>query len=593
MNPPLASPRGSDAAPTAPAPDAPVRRDPPAVRGLGVALFLLGAAAAVACVLTGAPLPPLAPVVLLAGVLAFCVNRYTFFPSELAVTAEAAVVLAAVVAFSGDAPLLGPLVVAGLVGPADMVHWEQRAFSRMAHNAGDRVLAALAAALAFAAVTGGTLEAAPRVALGIVTATVAFAAVEVVLSVVLLRLLGESGWHATVGHAVGLESLTVPLGIAGGVAGVVAIDHGWWVALLVLAPLPWVPELALRRRGAVWSAPVLARVVTATAGVLAASAAVIVTPASDRGAVLVVCVAAAVLGLELAVHRAAPVPVLAALAVLPVVTMTNGSPVAEIGRGAAVALVVVCASATVAGRWWWWSCVAALGGAAAALVGVGADPVGILAITWCGVGAAVVFGVIAAAAARDRRREAARALWTLPVVLAVSAASAIPSNTRVLGVVTIAGTGMTLTSWVAAPPWPSRVLARASRAHLHRLRAAIATATVLAVVAIALATVGVVATARARETAVLGAAATAEVVLAVALVATRQWRFAPASRRRDALLSAAATIGVASLYVRLASLGNGWSLLVMSAALAWALRVLVQVARVATPRPSSRAPIVR
>ena len=74
---------------------------------------------------SGAPAPALGPVVLLVAVVAFSVNRYTFFPSELAVTAESAVVLAAVVSFSSDAPLLGPLVVAMAVGPVDMVHWEQ------------------------------------------------------------------------------------------------------------------------------------------------------------------------------------------------------------------------------------------------------------------------------------------------------------------------------------------------------------------------------------------------------------------------------------------------------------------------------------
>jgi hypothetical protein len=594
MNPPLAAPRrtgtvGTGAA-TGAAPEAAPRRDPPAVRRLGVVLALVTAAVATAFVVGGASWPPLAPVALLAAVLAFCVNRYAFFPSELAVTAEAAAVLAAVVAFSRDAPLLGPLVVAVLVGPVDMVHWEQRAFTRMAHNAGDRALAAVVAAVTFGAVTNGSVASVPLVGAGIVAATVAFAAVEVSLSVALLRLLGETGWRATVGHAVGLEALTVPIGIAGAAAGLVAIEHGWWFALLVLAPLPWVPELALRpRTGRVRRAR--ARAATAAIGVLAAGVAVAATPTSDRVFVLVLCAGAALLGLELAVRPAAPLPVLAALAVVPVAAPAIGTPVAGVACAAAIALVVACVTWSVAGGGWWGPVLAVLGGASAALVARVCEPTDSLTRTWCGVASAVVFGSVAVAAGRDRGRLAARALWTTPLVLAVALLGAVPGGGRVVGVIAVIAVGLTASAAVGSPPWDSRLLAGVAWVRSARPGGVVMLAVILAGAAALLACTSLVATG-AHDTMFLVAGAIAEVLLGMAMVATRQWRFAPAARRRDAVVSAALAVAVATLYVRLAWVANGWSLLVMGVALAWAIRVVVPLRRIHA-RDAAREPVSR
>jgi hydrogenase/urease accessory protein HupE len=51
------------------------------------ALFAAGAATGSALILSGQPLPRAASVVVLAVFMAFAVNRYAFFPTELAVTA--------------------------------------------------------------------------------------------------------------------------------------------------------------------------------------------------------------------------------------------------------------------------------------------------------------------------------------------------------------------------------------------------------------------------------------------------------------------------------------------------------------------------
>ena len=143
---------------------------------------------AVALVVAGAARPPVGPILLLAIAAALCVNRFVLFPTEHAATAEAAVLLAAVVGLRGDAPYLGPLVVALLVGPLDALHWEQRSFARMAYNAGNRGLATLAAAGMFAGARELFGTSTPAWVITLALAAAAFALVDLLLSLVLLRL---------------------------------------------------------------------------------------------------------------------------------------------------------------------------------------------------------------------------------------------------------------------------------------------------------------------------------------------------------------------------------------------------------------------
>ncbi|HEX5587924.1 MAG TPA: hypothetical protein VFZ17_11500, partial [Acidimicrobiia bacterium] len=123
---------------TVPRSDARVR-DQRALARFAGALVVLAGSLGVALAAAGQSWPPLGLLALFAVLAWFAVNRYTFFPSEMSVTAESAVLLASVVVFRRDAPLLGPWCVAVLVGPLDALHWEHRAFSRMAYNAAHQV----------------------------------------------------------------------------------------------------------------------------------------------------------------------------------------------------------------------------------------------------------------------------------------------------------------------------------------------------------------------------------------------------------------------------------------------------------------------
>ena len=125
------------------------RPHPRTFRLYAAALLVVASRIGGALMANGESFPSLGPLLILGVLAAFAVNRYTFFPSEMAVTGEVAIALAAVVLFHHDAPFLGPWCLGLLMGPLDAVHWEQRAFARMAYNAANQMLAALAAAWVF------------------------------------------------------------------------------------------------------------------------------------------------------------------------------------------------------------------------------------------------------------------------------------------------------------------------------------------------------------------------------------------------------------------------------------------------------------
>src|SRR5689334_15438042 len=163
-------------------------------RVFALALFGVTTAIGVVLIAAGEPRPDPLPVLLLVLVLAVAVNRFAFFPSELAVTAEVAVLLAAVVGFAGQSALLGPWIVAFLAGPLDISHWRRRSFARMAYNAGIQMAATLVAAVVFARVFAPASSATGAVAVAALVASVAFASVEVVVGTVLVRLRSDTQW---------------------------------------------------------------------------------------------------------------------------------------------------------------------------------------------------------------------------------------------------------------------------------------------------------------------------------------------------------------------------------------------------------------
>jgi hypothetical protein len=498
------------------------------------------------------------------------------FPSEWSATAEATVLVAAVVAFAPDAALLGPWVVALACGPLDVVHWRGRVFSRMAYNSGNRMLSTLAAALAFAAADGSSIDPpALRFGLAALAASVVYAAAELVGFVGVERFRNHTPARVAVRDDLFFDSLTIPLGMLGALAGWLASALGWWATAVAVIPALAVPELLLVRARRAWPALASPRVVRGSvcvataAGVLAVVAAL--APLPDTVTLACLVTVAVLLALELRVTRRAPVAPLVGTGLVAAWVVAPESPL-----GAAIAVAVVCTVTAwvLEPRATWW---APAGAAVAAAV---ATAVFALSPTRGGaVAAAIVFELLV-----STRR--ARLVWTLPLMCSAVAfagmwqalgdAASLPFGAALLIV------GLAASAW-GAPPWDSRLLARWGARRGRRRHVALVLATLLSLAS------GVVAVAPAagRATWVAVAAGTAASVTALVVVGVRQWRFAPRRRLVDVMVLVTAGLVAVLAYPVPALEGKVWSLVLLTATLAAALLIGWPVARVAD-RASAR-----
>jgi hypothetical protein len=274
--------------------------------------------------------------------------------------------------------------------------------------------------------------------------------------------------------------MALPLSVVGATAGLLGLDVGWWSTIVVLLPVPVVPELAfveLPRR--------TSRVTRLAIGGLVLGLGSLVVPASS-GTLVALGGLALLVGAECRVRTSSPFPVLAAPLAIAAPVVAPG------GEGLlAVTLVVTLA---VASAWW----VASPTGAR--------DVVGRLvwSIPIC----------TASAFAAGLWREAGGRLWALAYVG--------------LAIATLA----VIAAW-GAPPWGSRFLGPWSRVHLERRRRPLAAAIGSCTVAVLV--VGVAVPTRWTALSLL-AASMGQGLLAIAAVAVRQWRFAPRRRAWEAAL---------------------------------------------------------
>jgi hypothetical protein len=538
---------------------------PRAARWFSIGLAAVAVGAGVALVGAGEPRPPLGPILLLAIAAALCVNRFALFPSEHAATAEAAVLLAAVVGFRHDAAYLGPLAVALLVGPLDALHWEQRSFVRMAYNAGNRGLATLAAAATFAGVRELVGISTTDWVVAVLLAATAFTLVDVGLSVVLLRLHGLR-WRAATAHLLHVDVLTMPIALAGAAAGILATEVGWWATVLALLPAAFVPELVLARAHARATA---VRDLAALLSVVAILATVaLVTPASGTATLAVLCLLAVLVGIEVAPSRGALVPPLVALVVIPACAV-----LAEDRIRVGVMTVAVVTTAT---SWWCERRGGRLRVLAAIAVALGAaGAVAQLAITLPrtvdgvvvgALGAGVAFEVVALLVGPERRRRGVALAWVVPVLATAVAGAAVWRRVGIDGaLVSLVLTVTVLVGWAAwgAPVWRSRVAGRAVRRMPPRDQPIMLVG--IAVLATIAAGIGISVGDHATTTAwAWVAAGLGEVAVAMTAAGVRQWRFAPWPRRRGfatVIVVSCLLIGVAAPLVER---GSAWGAVVVA-----------------------------
>lgn len=466
-------------------------QDPRAVAARRVSAYAIGllVVAGGACcwlLVDGARLPPFGAYVVLALPLAVCMNRFVFFPNEVGATAEAAALFAAIVGFRSESPLLGPVLLALLVGVLDGRHWERRAFLRMSYNSGSQALTVLAAAYAFGAVATGAGSSAAALVPAFLLATVVYVAVETGCGVVLVVLLGEPA-SAAFRHQLPVNALALPLGCFGAVIAL-RVAPDWWLVALALVPTAFVPELVLvgMRRAA-------ARRRVRAALALASCA-------------LVVLVA----------DLLAPGPGLEALVGVVALALVLGADCRPPLRRCFPPAAVLVAAATA----------------------------GLASAGWLVVVCAVVAAAVATIAAGARPAEA---LWSLPLTLAAATVATVVGSTALapglLLVVGVSSVVAAASAW-GSLPWASRVFSpwAARRARWWPLALVVGTS-VLALLSSAWCLV--TGATLAKHVAVAASAAT----LACATAGVRQWRFAPAARRRDATVLALGGFVVAALLV--------------------------------------------
>lgn len=549
-------------------------------RWFAVGLFAVGVAIGVALIISGRPLPQPGPVLVLAVFVMFAVNRFAFFPTELAVTAEAAVLVAAIVAFRHDSALVGPWCVAFLAGPLDILHWRQRSFVRMAYNAGNRMVATLAAAATFTAVVRfGVLhfsDASTRVVIAgaALGASLVFALVEGVVGVVLMRLRNGESWRTAARIEVPMEALTVPLAMVGAVAGYLATEVGWWAAILVLAPTLFVPELALARpRRATAVTRVAVTVLPAAAGLVVLA---LLVPLPATSTLLALVAIACVAGLELRVD--VPVsPVVAAL-VAAAVVVSGDAVVAD----AVLVAVVATAVAWVAARETnWWAPVLAGAAALAAAAVYDARPSRAVALA-----TACAFELLIGAGL-------ARVVWTAPFVCVAVALGDVWRSLGTFGAVAF-GVGLAAVFVVAAacgaPPWGSRVVGPWVARHRPRAQRGIVATVAVFSLCCAIAACGLD---WAPEVLAAVASATAAAVAAMAMCAVRQWRFSPRPRAGEAALVLIAAAAAVIAYPTFARNGDAWSIVILGSSLAVSVVTawpLVRLAAVAAPVHGAQEP---
>jgi hypothetical protein len=514
-------------------------RTPLRVRVYALGLLVLAVVALIVAGVVDGAWPAPGMLLLCVVPLGLCMNRFVFFPNEVGVTADAAVVIAAIVVFQDGAAWTGPILLALLAGPLDARHWEARAFVRMAFNSGSSALVALVGVAVFTPVASAFGGSAAALVAAAVVAAVPYIVAESSLGVTLMVLLGESP-RSALRHQLPLHAMALPLAVYGALAAVLGMELGLGWTLLLLLPVPLAPELVLvqlPRRVRAASALGAATVVGAVVGVGLVAIGIAVAHESPLQGFVVGGLATCV-GWESRIDRTHPTPILAAVTATFAATLLPVDDAFLVALGAAVVVAAV-ASSREPRRLAAGALVGALGcGAVVALVvALGADAPA----------ATVVAG---AGAVLLATRRPSLVVWTLPLVAlgAALGSAAHPFDGRgALAAAVAAGVALAAVATGGAPVWRSRRLARVVPSTGSAPSLAITLATLAAVGASV--AVGVVDDHHAVWACV--AVACVQVELGIVLALVRQWRFAPRRRAFDAasvvVASAAAVLATDAL----------------------------------------------
>jgi hypothetical protein len=425
-------------------------------------------------------------------------------------------------------------------------------------------------------------------------AAVAYVLTESALGVVLVSLQGEPT-RAAIRHQVPVNTVAVPLALYGATAGLLVGEVGWAPAILMLLPVPLVPELLLVELPRRWRPPRGATILQAAIILVILAGLATAFPLPSLAALTWLVVIALLVAVESRVSRRDPVPVLSALGVVAAVVIVRSD-------ARLLAAVVAVLGATLAG----WALtsrpasgratlVATVSAVSGALMGAGlytaVDPsaaLSSLSLT------TAVFAALACLAVTERRRSTAT--WCVPVVAAAAALAQLwrevgagGGTVFVVGMLLVLGA---VAVW-GAPPWRSRVLGRWTSPRLERWRRP----ALLGVAAAAIIATGIAATISrddnpgGRTVALLVGVVLTEAVLAMALVGVRQWRFAPRPRATEAVALGATAVAVC-LGVPSTVLPRGSGLAITAAAVALSVWIAWPLARRTTFVDQAERPLI-
>ncbi len=206
------------------------------------ALALAGFALAVATLIgRNSPLPDIAPLIVFAALFALAENQVAVLPNRASASASFMLAMAAVVAFQGQGPLLGALIV-GLAGGLYWPHLRSGDWRKILFNCSNFALSSCAAAAAFTPIVGGSGERASTVLLlASVPAALAFSLVNLLLLGAVVSISTDTKYVEVLRELRPRFVQILPFALLGVFMGRLYIDYG-----AVIIPLFVVPILVAR-----------------------------------------------------------------------------------------------------------------------------------------------------------------------------------------------------------------------------------------------------------------------------------------------------------------------------------------------------------
>lgn len=182
-----------------------------------------------------APMPAIAPVLILGALFALAENQVVQLPNGAGASASFMLGMTAIVVFSDQGALLGPLLV-GMCGGFYWPHIKTGEWRKPIFNGANLGLATLASALVYDALASQGVHAPGKLLLLAVPTTFTFAVVNLALLTVSLRLWTDR-WPATWRSFGGALLEMYPFALMGVFLGALYLDYGAVVVPLLVVPI--------------------------------------------------------------------------------------------------------------------------------------------------------------------------------------------------------------------------------------------------------------------------------------------------------------------------------------------------------------------